>query len=140
MKANIKKQAQEKKSAATVGALLKARAIIEQNADEKVDISLSLKMFKFKKQTDDAIEFYQKRINEILRQYGEKDKDGKQQYDEKGNALIDKNHLADCRTAILEVEQCEMEKPEVLFEVDELKELKLSMNDIAVLEDFIKKE
>lgn len=144
MKANTagKKPAQPKTRTETIalGKLVNASAAIESHAAERVSIKLSLKMFRLRKAAEHSIEFYREKMREILAQYGQKTERGEQKYDEKGNALIDSTKIEDCRTAIRELEHCEVEKPSICFEVDELEEIKLSMNDIAVLEDFIAKE
>lgn len=136
MKANVKKQAEKKQDTITIGRLLRARATIETLADSKVNLKLSLKIFKFRKATENTVEFYQQQMQRIVEQYGEK-KDGKQTYDDRGNALIDKTKIEDCRTAISELENTGVEMPDIRFEVDELEEVKLSANDIATIEKFI---
>lgn len=138
MKSNIKKAAATNKT--TIGKIIAAHNALEKHAEEKLPIRLSLKLFKFRKAVEPSEEFYRIKLAAVIKEYGQKNDDGTVKYDEKGNALIDTARISDCRTAIAEIENCEVEKPEITFEVDELESLKFTVNDIACLEDYIAKE
>ena len=138
MKANTKTTA--KRDTMTLAKLIGASKVIEAHANDKLPYKVSLKLFRFRKAADPSMEFYARKINEIIGEYGVKDDKGNPKFDEKGNALIDTARVNDCRTAIEELEKCEVDKPEVIFEEDDLDKIELSLNDLASLEDFIKGE
>lgn len=142
MKANTtKKPAQKSKGEQiALGKLINAHNALEKNANDKLPIRLSLKIFKFRKAVEVSEEFYRTKLQEIVAKYGLKNPDGETKLDEKGNPLIDTERISDCRTAITELESCMVDKPDFIFEVDELEEIRFSVNDIAFLEDFISKE
>lgn len=140
MKANTQTKKTEAKKNYTIAKLIKAIAVVEAHADDKLPYKVSLKLFKFRKAAEPSVEFYRRKIAEIIGEYGVKDDKGNPKLDEKGNALIDTKRLAECRSAIEELERCEADRPDILFDSEDLENIELSVNDLASLEDFIKGE
>ncbi len=124
----------------TLGKIIIAHRALEEHAGAKVGVKLAYKLFRFRKEAVQHEEFYATKLGVIIEEYSLKDEAGKTKFDEKGNALIDTARLDECKQAIAEVENLEVDKPSLDFTLDELSELKMSMNDIARLEDFIREE
>ena len=120
--------------------LIMAHRTLESYAKERVSVKLAYKIFLFRKNTAEHEEFFSEKIDKIIRQCGLKDEAGKLKVDENGNALVDKDKVEECKRAIAEVENLKVEKPSLNFTIDELSEIKMSVEDLARLEDFIKEE
>ena len=124
----------------TLGKIINAHRALEEHAGEKVGVKRAFKLFRFRKEATQHEEFYATKLGEIVERYSLKNKKGETRYDEKGNALINTEKIDECKQALAEVENLEIDKPNLDFTLEELSELKMSMNDIARLEDFIRGE
>ncbi len=124
----------------TLAKLIMAHRVVEEHAKDKVSVKLGMKLYKFRVAVKPEEEFYEQEMAKIIAEYGQKDKDGNPKFDEKGNVPIEEKRLEECKARIAELDGAEVDMPAIEFTVDELSELKLSMNDIAYLADFIREE
>jgi hypothetical protein len=115
------------------------RKIVKEHANEKVSPLLAYKMMKLIKASDNEDAFYYEKLNEIINKYSRRDDEGKVLRGGEG-ILLDQNHIEDCKNAVEELESTEVETPNVRFFIAELGELKLSINDIFVIESLITEE
>lgn len=119
--------------------LISMRKIVKEHANEKVSPLLAYKMMKLIKASDNEDAFYYEKLNEIINKYSRRDDEGKVLRGGEG-ILLDQNHIEDCKNAVEELESTEVETPNVRFFIAELGELKLSINDIFVIESLITEE
>ena len=123
-----------------LGKLIMAHRTLEAYAKERVCVKLAYKIFLFRKKAAEHEEFFSSKVNGIIKECSLKDDAGKLKCDENGNALIDKAKVEECKKAIAEVENLKVEKPSLDFILEELSEIKMSVEDLARLEDFIREE
>lgn len=120
--------------------LIGIRSIFIAHANESVNTKLAYKMMKFIKASDDEETFYNNKIKEIVELYGEKGKDGEFIKDKIGNIRIKTTNLDECRLAIKQLDDTDVECPSISFTIDELGELKLSMSDMYAIDEIIIEE
>lgn len=108
--------------------------------DIKLSTKTSYKIFKLIKKIEEDEIFYNTKLQEILDRFGEKDKQGKFITDEKGNIKLNSKNVEGCRKAITELDNLEVECPNIIFTIDELEPLNLSVNNIILLQNFIEEE
>ena len=119
-----------------LGNLIQARKALMAYADEKVSAQLAYKMMKFVKATSNDVAFYDDKIKEIIMQYAEKDDNG-EIVNDNGNIKLIKGTTNDCQKEITAVADIDIDKPQVMFLLRELDELKLSVAEMFVLDEFI---
>lgn len=120
--------------------LLLIKQLLCSILDVKLSIKTSYKIFKFIKQIENEEIFYNTKFKELLNMFGEKDDKGNFITDDKGNIkLLEKNVIA-CRQAINDLDNLEVEIPNVSFTLEELEPLQLSVNQIILLQNFIQEE
>lgn len=121
--------------------LIRARNVFLTHANDKVLFAkVAYKMVKFVKASKDEDAFYNAKIKELIDIYAERDSAGACVADSRGNIKIDPQKLQECRDAINELEQTDVEAPKITFTTDELAGLRLSMTDMFALDAFITEE
>lgn len=119
--------------------LVKANKVISSFADEKININLSYKFMKFLKLTNDSVEFYNSKIKEIINKYARKnDKD--ENIIINGDIMLDSTKKNEIEKDLNELNQIEINDINVKFTLKELQGLTISVNDLVVLDEFIKEE
>jgi hypothetical protein len=82
-------------------------------------------------------EFYNSKRNEIINEYAVKDENGKVVVSKEGMITIDPDNIDEANAAVAELNNIEVDMPNVRFRLEELEELKLSVADMFVLDAFI---
>lgn len=119
--------------------LIQAKNVLAPVFQEKLSPKLSYKLMKFLNKINVEERFYGEKMREIIAQYCEKDNDGK--YIQTDVGLQIKNGCIDeCNQAISELDLTEVDVPDIAFTIDELSEIKLSVNDMMALSPFITEE
>ena len=116
--------------------LIRAKKVIESLSREKVAIKTSYKFMKFINTVQADEDFYQNKFREIIEEFAEKDGDGKYIASE-GGVKIQEDKREECFKAVADLEGTEVDKPNIIFTLDEIGELKLSTEDLAPLFLFI---
>lgn len=122
-----------------LGNLIQARKALMAYTNEKVSAKLAYKMMKFVKATSDDVAFYDEKIKEIIMKYAEKDDNG-EIINDNGNIKLIKDTANACQKEINGVADIDIDKPQVMFLLRELEELKLSATEMFSLDEFIKIE
>lgn len=119
--------------------LLQIRKILGIHSQEKVPTILAYKIMKFIKASEQEGAFYNEKFRKIIEKYSEKD--------EKGNPVLDGNNIKlnqetaeECTKAVYELENTEVEVPNVSFTINELEPLAFSVSEMFILDDLIKEE
>lgn len=122
-----------------VGKLIRAKGVLIPYFKAKLSPKLSYKLMKFINQIETEERFFNEKLKEIINLYGEKD--------DKGNLIpldggikIKDDEREECNNALEELDSVEVEMPTVDFTLEELNEIKLSIEDMVALSDFIKDE
>jgi hypothetical protein len=116
---------------------INATKIFNQVAQTKVSSKLAYKIMKLCKAAIAEEEFYNNKRNEIINEYAVRDDDGKISVSDDGMISIIKDKIQEAEMALNELNEIEVEVPNIRFTLDELDELKLSVADMFVLDAFI---
>ena len=116
--------------------LIQIRKIISRHADKKISTALAYKMMKFMKASDNDEAFYNEKIREIIEKYGEKDENGQIVCIESGVSLV-QTTIDECKSKIYELDGTEIDVPNIKFSLAELEQLKLSMNELFIIDELI---
>lgn len=119
--------------------LLQARKVLNKHANEPIPTLLAYKILKFMKESDTESAFYDQKLKEIVDKYGKKDKDGKLIHDG-GGVSIAPDFIEDCRKAMTELDETEVETPKVTFLIRELTPIDFSVSELYSLDELIIEE
>ena len=119
-----------------IGTLIKTKNVLVQFFTEKLTPKLSYKLMKFISKIETEEKFFNEKMREIIDKYGEKDEKGKLIPMDNGIKLKDGTAF-ECNKEIAELESIEVEAPNITFTLDELSEIKLSVQDMFLLSEFI---
>lgn len=116
--------------------LLNAGGILNQFAQIKTTPRLAYKIMKFCKSIETEEEFYNGRRNEIIDLYAQKDENG-QPIVENNIVRIIEGKTSEARAAMQELDNMDVEAPNIRFTLDELEGLELSAAEMYALDAFI---
>lgn len=122
--------------------LIKRKFIIPINllfeAKSKLNFSIETqyKIIKIKKILINEIEIYKEQINSF-NDFFEKDENGNLIQNEKGIKIKD-NCIKECQQKIFELDNSEIQLPDLFFSLDELEPLNLTLEELELFEPFIK--
>lgn len=102
-----------------------------------IDIQLKYKIMKFIKSTNTDEEFYNSEVSNIISKCAEKDDEGNIKYTTDGNILINKEMKDLFYKQIEDVNNTEIETPELHLSLEELSQLKLSVRQMLDFDAFI---
>lgn len=116
--------------------LIEAKRVIMPLVQEKLSPRLSYKLMKFIKEIEVEEDFYNKKLNELVDKYGERDDNDKLVYTDNG-VKIREDKMPDCNAELQEIGDVDVDAPSITFTLDELDSVKLSVSDMFFLQDFI---
>lgn len=116
--------------------LIEAKRVIMPLVQEKLSPRLSYKLMKFIKEIEVEEDFYNKKLNELVDKYGERDENDKLVYTDDG-VKIREDKMSDCNAELQEIGDVDVDAPLITFTLDELDSVKLSVSDMFFLQDFI---
>lgn len=119
--------------------LVKIKSVFAPIVRLKLSPKLSYKIMKLLKEIEFDETFLNRKIKELIDEYGERDKSGKFVI-ENGNIVIQKDKEQECQKALLELNDLEVDNPTCSFTLNELQEITLSVQDMAIIENLIKEE
>lgn len=117
--------------------LLNAKNAFDLNCKFDGDMQLALKVVKFVKAVETEASFYQEKYSEILSKYAEKDDDGNILRTENG-IKINKDKVDDFNKEITDLNNVEVEIPNIEFTLDELNKCDLTGNGLYALYPLVK--
>ena len=117
--------------------LLNVKQIFEQVAQTKISSKLAYKIMKFYKNIEVEEKFYNDRRMEIINTYSEKDANGQPIISNEGIVNIIPEKIQEANMAMWELNNMEVEVPNIKFTLAELEEVKLSVADMYALDAFI---
>ena len=120
--------------------IIKARTVIGTLYREKISVKLAYKFMKFINATQKDEDFINEKMQEIIKEYGERDEKNKFVEAEGGGVKINPDKQEECMAKTIELDKTEVDDPGIVFTLDELDELKLSIVDMNALYPFIKEE
>lgn len=120
-----------------LGKLVQVERVIQSLSHEKMGVGLSYKLMKLLKSMNDDKEFYFNEVDKIIDKYALRNESGEIIKDQDGNVPFDTTKKDELEAESLQLNQTEVEIPNIKLKLEELQDLKLSVNDMMVLDDFI---
>lgn len=110
--------------------------LLEQKGNLHFSVSTQYKLLKIKKILREEIEIYNEQITS-LSNFFEKDDLGNLIKNQNGFKIKDE-YLEQCKIKINELNNSQISLPDIYFSLDELEPLSLTLNELELLEPFIK--
>lgn len=122
-----------------LGNIIKIQRVFMAIRKERITPILSYKIFKLLTQIEqNQVKFYNEQHSEIVKKYAEKDGDGNFVLTGSGNIQITEDKQKDFLKEMETLANLEVDAPDATFTILELSEIKLSIEDIAILNPLIK--
>lgn len=116
--------------------LVQITQVLERFVNKKLSIKLSYKIMKFLKATEADMTFYKEKLTKIIEEYGERAEDGSIKMID-NNFKIKENEIENFNKAYFELEEIEIELPNIKFNLNELEEIKISPAELYILDNLI---
>jgi len=107
--------------------------------DHKLPIQVAYRMAKLTKKCQEDYDFYRKKMNEIIQEYGQRDEQGNYVYDEQGvSILIQEDKKKECRQAMLELENLDCDGyNNILIPITALADMEFTPEELEPLVPFL---
>lgn len=117
--------------------LMNAAKVFNQVAQTKISSKPAYKIMKLCKSVATDEEFYNNKRSEIINEYAVRDENGQIAMSDDGMISIMQDKIPEAEKALRELNEIEVDAPNIKFTLDELDELKLSVADMFALDAFI---
>lgn len=117
--------------------LINATDVFGQFAQTKISSKLAYKIMKFCKAVGVEQEFYNKKRQEIIDMYSLKDANGQIVISDDNTIRIMPDKINEANAAMQELNNLEVDIPDIKFTLDELNSLELSIADMFALDAFV---
>ena len=109
--------------------------------DEKLAIKTAYRLTKLTKAIENELSFYREKLQAIINQYAQLDEEGKPIPTEDGNGFkLRPETETDCYAAIYELQEIEVELPDIKFTFDEFEGTQLTIAQINTAMNFFEEE
>ena len=106
---------------------------------QKLTMKTAYRLARLAKAIEDELQFYREKLQAIIHEYGEMDEQGNPIPTEDGNGIkLRPGTEADCFTAMKELQEINVELPDIQFSIEDFENIELTINDIAVMLPFFK--
>lgn len=105
--------------------------------DEKMSIKTAYKLNKLVKKIEEENNFYNIKFHEIIEQYAEKNDQGEYQYIDENSIKIKEGKEQECYKKVSELQNLEIEIPNITFSIEELGDINLTIDTVNMLMPFI---
>ena len=116
--------------------LIIARKVIYDRKENKIPSRLAYKFMKIMKASDNEDAFYNEKLRALIEEYSIKDEKGKTKI-VNGEFRIKANCISDYNAAVEELDDTEVEVPNIKFTLSELEGLSFTVEEIFYLDAFI---
>ncbi len=122
--------------------LIEARNTLANHANERVSVKLAYWIMKFLKKSEQEETFYYDKYRELLNEYAKRDENGEimRKPDDPNQILLIPERVDEYRNKFTELENTEVDVPNMHFALDDLSELKLSAQEVYSLDELIVEE
>lgn len=111
---------------------------IEKLAKRKFNIQTQYKFIKIKKAIQDEEQIYQEQLKLNCEPFFEKDDRGQPIINKDGAFKIKTEYMSECYLLMNQMNSFQVQLPDIYFSLDELEPLNLALEELLVLEPFIK--
>lgn len=117
--------------------IINAKEIFSPYFQEKLSPSLSYKIYKLCISAEQEEAFYNQKMGEIIEEYAKRDEKGSI-ININGQIKLTEETASVAQQKVADLRSIDVEVPNIKFTLDELSEIKLSVADIAAIDEFIK--
>ena len=105
----------------------------------KLPIQVAYRLSKLMKKCEEDIQFYRKRMTEIIQEYGQRDEQGNYVYDDdKVSILIQENRKQECKQEMLELENLDCDGyNDILIPISALVNMECTPEELEPLVPFL---
>lgn len=118
--------------------IIQSRDILSRLINQKMPVSAAYKIMKISKAIEEEVTFYTKRLQELIEKYGDKGKDNNYILND-GNVQIKKGLEEECNKEISELDNLEVDLPDIILSLEDLSSTELTPREIFILEPFLEK-
>jgi hypothetical protein len=109
--------------------------------DSKLSIKTAYRLTKLTKAIENELGFYREKLQAIIKQYAQLDEEGKPiPTDDGAGVILRPETEADCYAAIYELQDIEVELPDIKFTFDEFEGTQLTIAQINTAMNFFEEE
>lgn len=112
--------------------------VMEELKDKKFNVGLQYKFIKLKKSLTDELAIYQEQVFDNCKDFFEVDENGDYVVSPEGGYAIQKEKIKECNMMIYNLDNVDVQIPDMYLSLDELDGLGLSLASLEILERFIK--
>ena len=111
--------------------------IFQRISNAKFNIDTQYKLLKLKKAIAEEEEIYEQQL-ERLKEYCLRDENGNFIRNEDGGLAVDTERIEECTAIVTEINNIQIQVPDIYFSLDELSPLELTFSELEALGPFIK--
>lgn len=111
--------------------------IFQRISNVKFNIDTQYKLLKLKKAIAEEEEIYEQQL-ERLKEYCLRDENGNFIRNEDGGLAVDTERIEECTAIVAEINNIQIQVPDLYFSLDELSPLELTFSELEALDPFIK--
>lgn len=110
--------------------VIELNKVFEKIQTLDLDINIVYEIYNLQSIINSDLDFYFKKLNEIIEKYGEKDEKGNILYDKNNNIKINKDKISDCNQELLQLENIKSKNEYYISSkfIDILKEKNIQIN------------
>lgn len=110
--------------------VIELNKVFEKIQTLDLDINIVYEIYNLQSIINNDLDFYFKKLNEIIEKYGEKDEKGNILYDQNNNIKINKDKISDCNQELLQLENIKSKNEYYISSkfIDILKEKNIQIN------------
>jgi hypothetical protein len=122
----------------TMQSILGFAPFYETVKSQKLPMKTAYRLAQLAKAVDSELQFYREKMQSIVAEYGEKDEDGHPISTEDGNGIkLRAGTEALCFNAIRELQELEVNLPDITFSIEDFGAIELSAEEMTVILPFI---
>ena len=121
-----------------MGEIINFSQFYEEIKTKKLPLKVLYKLSNLAKIIDEKTAFYRERFQEILKEYGEFDKDGNLVPTEDGNGIkVRPGTEQECIIKINELQMLEVDMPEIKFDIEDFGDIELTIEVFSLITPFL---
>lgn len=117
--------------------IINAKRALSNYLDAKMPPAVAYKIMKIVRIADAEESFYQKELQKIIEQYGQRNDDGSLVITKDGNIRLAEETLDECRQKVDELDALDIDAPDIHFTLDELSCVAMTAREMNAISAFI---
>lgn len=118
--------------------VLKIPTFLKEFSNKEFSIQTAYKFFKIQQKTEETIKFYDENLQKIIYNYAMYDEKGQIRRNSENGILISKDKIEECTAKIQELNEYLVDFPDIYFELEEFKDVKINLEALDIISPFLK--